>query len=310
MTSAIEVCDLRKSYGAVRAVDGVSFRVAAGEVFALLGPNGAGKTTIIEILEGYRSREAGDVRVLGFDPQSGARAMRERVGIMLQEGSHDRQLSVFELLSLYQSFYPHPRAPAELIDVLGLADKRDARIGTLSGGQKRRVDLALALIGNPDLLFLDEPTAGFDPQVRQRAWELVRHCKAVGGSIVLTSHNLDEVEQIADRVAILVAGRIKQQGTLVEMQSNASAETVISFRLPTAVSLPDLPECGPRPSCNEHGQCEIHTTTPTAVLARLTGWAAGLGTELAELRVRRPSLSDVYLQLVRQGGGDVARDPP
>jgi ABC-2 type transport system ATP-binding protein len=299
--AAIQVQDLRKAYGAVEAVAGVSFEVAEGECFALLGPNGAGKTTTLEILEGYRSRSGGSVEVLGFDPEHGGRDLRERIGIVLQSAGIDRELTVAELVGLFGSYYPHPRSPAEVIDLVGLASKRHARSRTLSGGQQRRLDLALGIIGDPDLIFLDEPTTGFDPSARRHAWELVDSLRALGKTILLTTHYMDEAQNLADRVAIMTAGRIVAAGSPASLGGRDVAEAEISFRLPDGSGLDDLPALGPARPRLQNGRVVLRTGSPTGALHTLTGWALSRGDELEALAVTRPSLEDVYLRLT---GGD------
>jgi len=295
--TAIRVTGLRKRYGELEAVRGIDFEVAEGECFALLGPNGAGKTTTVEILEGYRDRDAGEVEVLGLDPQRGGRDLRERVGIVLQSSGHFRELTVREVLDLFGAYYPRPRATGEVIDLVGLPDKAGARIKTLSGGQQRRLDLALGLVGDPDLLFLDEPTTGFDPSARRRSWELIENLRDLGKTILLTTHYMDEAQNLADRVAILAAGRIVASGTPDSLGGRDEGEAVVSFRLPPGATLDDLPPGLPgRPSPHED-RVELATTEPTRALHLLTGWALDRGEELDALTVTRPSLEDVYLRL-------------
>ncbi len=299
MPAAIEVRDLVKTYGSARAVDGVSFSIDEGEVFALLGPNGAGKTTTIEILEGHRERTSGEVSVLGFDPATGGREMRDRFGIVLQSSGIDRELTVREVLDLYRSAYTRRRPIDEVIALVGLADKADHRVATLSGGQKRRVDLALGLVGDPDLIFLDEPTTGFDPGARHRSWELIDNLAGLGRTIVLTTHYLDEAEHLAHRVALLNRGRIVVVGTPVELRDAASTDTSITFRLPTVDSpLGDLLEPLAGRVIGRSRQIEIITPVPTADLAHITAWAAGRGIELEGLTVSRGNLEDAYLGLL------------
>jgi ABC-2 type transport system ATP-binding protein len=282
--TAIRVSGLRKRYGELEAVRGIDFEVAEGECFALLGPNGAGKTTTVEILEGYRDRDAGEVEVLGLDPQRGGRDLRERVGIVLQSSGHFRELTVREVLELFGGYYPAPRATGEVIDLVGLGEKAGARIKTLSGGQQRRLDLALGLVGDPDLLFLDEPTTGFDPSARRRSWELIESLRELGKTILLTTHYMDEAQNLADRVAILAAGRVVAAGTPDSLGGRDEGEAMISFRL--------LPPPPPR-----EDRVELRTTEPTRALNLLTGWALARGEELDALTVTRPSLEDVYLRL-------------
>ena len=294
---AIAVTNLRKRYGELEAVRGIDFEVAEGECFALLGPNGAGKTTTVEILEGYRDRDAGEVEVLGFDPARGGRDLRERVGIVLQSSGHFRELTVREVLELFGGYYPRPRATGEVIDLVGLGDKAGARVKTLSGGQQRRLDLALGLVGDPDLLFLDEPTTGFDPSARRRSWELIDSLRDLGKTILLTTHYMDEAQNLADRVAIITAGRIVASGTPGSLGGRDEGEAVVAFRLPPGTALADLPPgLGGRPSAHS-GRVELATTEPTRALHVLTGWALERGEKLDALTVTRPSLEDVYLRL-------------
>jgi ABC-2 type transport system ATP-binding protein len=299
--AAIRVQGLRKRYGDVEAVAGISFEVAEGECFALLGPNGAGKTTTVEVLEGYRSRSGGEVEVLGFDPELGQRELRERVGIVLQSAGIERQVTVAEVVALFAGYYPHPRDPGEVIELVGLGAKRDAWTRTLSGGQQRRLDLALGIVGDPDVIFLDEPTTGFDPSARRRAWELVDSLRALGKTILLTTHYMDEAQNLADQVAIMAAGRIVAQGSPGSLGGRDVAEAEISFRLPRDTGLDDLPALGPERPRLEDGRVTLRTAAPTGALHALTGWALARGTELEGLAVTRPSLEDVYLRLT--GGG-------
>ena len=295
--AAIRVTGLRKRYGELEAVRGIDFEVAEGECFALLGPNGAGKTTTVEILEGYRDRDAGQVEVLGLDPQRGDRDLRERIGIVLQSSGHFRELTVREVLELFGGYYPAPRPTGEVIDLVGLDEKAGARIKTLSGGQQRRLDLALGLVGDPDLLFLDEPTTGFDPSARRRSWELIESLRELGKTILLTTHYMDEAQNLADRVAILAAGRVVAAGTPDSLGGRDEGEAMISFRLPAGATLADLPAGLPGRPAPREDRVELRTTEPTRALNLLTGWALHRGEELDALTVTRPSLEDVYLQL-------------
>jgi ABC-2 type transport system ATP-binding protein len=303
---AIEVEDLFKSYGPVDAVRGISFRVEEGEVFALLGPNGAGKTTTLEILEGHRRRSGGRVSVLGVDPEAGGRAFRERIGMMLQSAGIDAELTVREVLSLYAASYPRSLPVADVTGLVGLEDKHRARVRTLSGGQRRRLDLALALVGDPDLIFLDEPTTGFDPAARHGAWELIDSLRGLGRTIVLTSHYMDEVQHLADRAIVITNGRIVAEGRPDSLGRSGPSQTVISFRLPTAQTFDQLPGDLRRVVASSNGEVTIRTTEPTSVLSRLCDWALERGLELPGLEVGHPSLEDVYLQLTEGGrdGGD------
>ena len=276
--SAIAVRGLRKSYGDLEAVRGVDFEIEQGEVFGLLGPNGAGKTTTVEILEGYRRRDAGDVSVLGHDPQSPGPDFRERIGVVLQQSSMWPNITVRETHRIFAGYYEHPRDVDEVIDLVGLGEKRDARVKTLSGGQKRRLDLGLALVGDPDLVFLDEPTTGFDPAARRAAWEMIRSLRTLGKTVLLTTHYLDEAEQLADRVAVLRDGTIVKIGTPREL-TTADLEVEIRFR-------------------RDGEEVLIRTSEPTRVLHELTAEALARGEELERLEVRRPSLEEVYLALI------------
>jgi len=301
--SAIEVRDLVKTYGDARAVDGISFSVEEGEVFAILGPNGAGKSTTVEILEGHRTRTDGHVDVLGRDPASGGRSFRDRIGIMLQTSGLDRELTVREVVELYGSPYSKRRPVDEVLALVEMTEKADARVATLSGGQERRVDLALGLVGDPDLIFLDEPTTGFDPAARRRSWETVRNLTSLGRTIVLTTHYLEEAEELADRLVVLSQGRIVAEGTPAELRAQADTGTKITFRLP----LVDEPVAGLlEPLAGEAWgkgrDLEVLTPAPTADLAHLTGWALERGLELEGLAVSSVTLEDVYLGLVGDEG--------
>ena len=278
--SAIEVSDLRKSYGPREVLHGVSFAVEPGEVFALLGPNGAGKTTTVEILEGYRRRDGGEAHVLGVDPERGGVKFRARIGIVLQSSAVYPLLTVRETLALFAGYYPSPRPVDEVIQIVGLAERAATRVRTLSGGQLRRLDLALALGGDPELIFLDEPTTGFDPAARRQAWETIRNLRELGKSILLTTHYMDEAQGLSDRIAILAEGRIAATGSprellaghgLVEIRFRRDGEDVV-----------------------------VATAEPTRVLNELTAQALADGVELEDLEVRRRSLEDVYLDLTRE----------
>ena len=286
-----------KTYGEVRAVNGVDLTVAEGEVFALLGPNGAGKSTIVEILEGHRTATAGTVRVLGMNPETGGRDYRERIGIVLQETAIENALTVREAIDIYGALYPRRRPAGELIEIVGLEEKADARIKTLSGGQRRRLELALGIVGDPELLFLDEPTTGFDPVARRESWKLVQNLCAGGTTVLLTTHYLDEAEQLADRVGVLAGGRLIAEGTPAQLMATAPS-TTISFELPAGVSAHDL--AVPAHARVEAGVVRLETEQPTVVLAAITAAAVDRRVELGGLSVTRPSLEDVFLQL----GGD------
>ncbi len=299
----IEVEDLFKSYGDFTALRGISFHVEAGEVFALLGPNGAGKTTTLEILEGHRRRSGGRVSVLGRDPQAGGRELRDRIGVVLQSAGIDVELTVRELLALYAPWYSRPLPVVEVIELVGLGDKRDARVGMLSGGQRRRLDLALALIGDPDLIFLDEPTTGFDPAARHVAWQLVDGLRRLGRTIVLSSHYMDEVEHLADRVVVLSAGRIAAAGRPESLRGVHPLDTVIRFRLADSELADRIPHRLARMVVSHSGEITLRTADPTRTLRDLCGWAVDHGTELHALEVVRPSLEDVYLELTAEVPG-------
>jgi ABC-2 type transport system ATP-binding protein len=280
MSSAVTVDGLEKAYGEVKAVRGVSFSIQTGEIFGLLGPNGAGKTTTVEILEGYRTRDAGRVEVLGVDPATAGADWRERIGVVLQSGSLYAQLTVLEILRLFGGYYERARDVDEVIGIVGLEAKRSQRVHTLSGGQKRRLDLGLALVGDPELVFLDEPTTGFDPEARRRALDTIRSLRDLGKTILLTTHYLDEAERLCDRVAVLRDGEIAALGRPGEL-TGALPPTEIRYR--------------------QNGEeVVVHTDDPTRVLNELTAEALRNGVELEALEVRRPSLEDVYLSLTRE----------
>jgi ABC-2 type transport system ATP-binding protein len=276
--AAIEVRGLRKRYGDVEAVRGIDFEVRAGEVFGLLGPNGAGKTTTVEILEGYRSRDGGEVSVLGFDPGRMERRFRERIGVVLQQSELWPQLTVHEVHAIFAGYYERPRPVDEVIALVGLGEKSGERVKSLSGGQKRRLDLGIALVGDPELVFLDEPTTGFDPAARRNAWDMIRSLRELGKTVLLTTHYLDEAQQLADRVAVLRGGQIVTQGAPADL-IGATLKAEIRYR-------------------RNGEEIRIETEEPTRVLAELTGSAVAEGRELEGLEVRRPTLEDVYLELL------------
>ncbi len=294
--AVIEVRELRKSYGDVEAVRGIDLQIDQGEVFALLGPNGAGKSTTVEILEGHRTRSSGTVSVLGYDPTDRARDFRERIGIVLQETAVEEQLTVAEAIDIYGSMYPKRRPTGELIEIVGLEEKTDARIKTLSGGQRRRLELALGIVGDPDLIFLDEPTTGFDPSARRQAWSIVENLASLGKTILLTTHYMDEAQFLSHRVAVIARGKIVAEGTPESLGNRQTAGTVITFSVATPR---DVPIEGA--VVGENGRIEIRTDDPTGDLHRLTGWALDSGIDLTDLSVARPTLEDVYLELT---GGD------
>ena len=294
MTDAIAVRDLYKSYGDVDAVCGIDFAVAEGEVVALLGPNGAGKTTTIEILEGFRHRSSGDVSVLGVDPADGGVPLRERLGIVLQSCGIDPYLTVAEVIQMHRDYYPRKRDVDEVIALVGLAEKRDTRVKLLSGGQQRRLDVALGLIGDPDLLFLDEPTTGFDPSARRQAWEIVRNLRSLGKTVLLTTHYMDEAQHLADRVIVIARGRIVAEGPPETIGGRASAATAISFSVPDSAAAA-IPLVALR---RDNGTFTVESSDTTRDLHRLTTWALDAGVTLDGLTVTKPSLEDVYLTLI------------
>jgi ABC-2 type transport system ATP-binding protein len=291
--AVIEVRELTKRYGDVEAVRGVDLTVEAGEVFALLGPNGAGKTTTVEILEGYRSLSSGAVSVLGFDPERHQRAFKDRIGIVLQESTVEPELTVREVIDVYGGVYSSRRPTSELIEIVGLEDKADARVGTLSGGQRRRLQMALGIVGDPDLIFLDEPTTGFDPSARRQAWGVIENLASLGKTILLTTHYMDEAQNLADRVAVIAAGQIVARGTPDTIGGRAQAKTEIRFTV-AGVALDELPL---QPVRTVGTTVEIHSDLPTQDLNVLTSWALAREVELEGLTVTRPSLEDIYLEL-------------
>jgi ABC-2 type transport system ATP-binding protein len=303
--AAISVRGLRKDFGGVQAVRGVDLEVQRGEVLALLGPNGAGKTSIVEILEGYQTASAGEVAVLGLDPRHDRRQMLERVGIVLQETAVEQFLTVREVLKRRVACYPHPRDPDAVIQLIGLGEKADARVRTLSGGQQRRLDLGMALVGDPELLFLDEPTTGFDPNARREAWEIVRSLSGEGRTVLLTTHYMEEAQVLADRVAVIAKGVIVASGTPDSIGGRDTGTARIRFVLPEQV--PDVAELGlggvraPTGSpVDGRRTIEVDTDSPTPLLHRLTSWAVAHNIELEGLEVSRPTLEDVYLSLTAE----------
>jgi ABC-2 type transport system ATP-binding protein len=294
----IEVTDLRMSYDGFEAVRGVELRVLRGEIFTFLGPNGAGKTTTVEILEGHRKRTAGEVRVLGVDPEHADRAWRARVGVVLQSSRVEPQLTVRECLQLYAGYYPRPRSVQEVIELVGLKKRSEMRCGLLSGGQQRRVDVGLALIGDPELVFLDEPTTGFDPSARRTAWEMIDGLRKLGKTVFLTTHYMDEAEALSDRIAVLSAGRIVAEGTPVTLGGRDRAAYQITFTPPTGVAVEELSiASGSARKLDHAGKVLVETEHVMQTLHALSGWAIEHGEELSDLQVRRPALEDIYLGL-------------
>ncbi len=294
---AVSVRGLRKSYGPVDAVRGIDLEVVAGEVFAFLGPNGAGKTTTVEILEGYRERTGGEATVLGEDPGSAGGEWRERIGIVLQQCRMQPLLTVRETLALYAGYYRAPRPVEATIELVALGEKADARVGKLSGGQQRRLDVAVALIGDPELLFLDEPTTGFDPSARRQAWGVIASLRDLGKTVFLTTHYMEEAQALADRVAIIAGGAIVAEGAPGEL-GGADASSVITFVLPNGAvaTLPPLAAAAVDGD-PANGTVRLRSDAPIELLSELTSWAIDRGVELTDLEVRRPSLEDAYLEL-------------
>jgi ABC-2 type transport system ATP-binding protein len=298
---AVEVRDLRKAYGSFEAVKGIDLHVDAGEVFALLGPNGAGKTTTVEILEGHRTRSGGEVSILGSDPGKGDADLKRRIGIVLQETGIEPYLTVEEAIELYRGYYPHPRPLDEIIELVGLEEKRKVRVNKLSGGQQRRLDVAIGLAGDPELLFLDEPTTGFDPSARRNAWQMIRNLRALGKTVFLTTHYMDEAEVLADRAAILVGGKIRAQGNPRELVAGEANVTFVEFSLPDGSARPPGPLM--HGASIEEGVVRIKTADTMRTLHDLTGWALESDVELIGLNVARPSLEDVFIEVTQRGEG-------
>ena len=299
--AAVFVSGLRKAYGPLEAVAGVDLTILRGEVFGLLGPNGAGKTTIVEILEGHRRRSAGDVRVLGFDPERRERAFRERIGIVPQEGGVDPVLTVREVIELYSAAYPRPRPVDEVVELVGLEEKRDARVETLSGGQRRRLDFAVGIAGDPDIIFLDEPTTGFDPSARRRSWDAIHRLRSLGKTILLTTHYMEEAQQLADRVAVIVGGRIVSEGAPENLAGRDAGPAVVSFSVPQGFAAEELPFPDDVELERANGHVSFRTAAAGRDLLPLLAWSWEHSQELDGLTVTRPSLEDVYLELTEGG---------
>jgi ABC-2 type transport system ATP-binding protein len=303
---AIAVRGLRKRYGSFEAVAGIDFEVARGEIFAFLGPNGAGKTTTVEILEGFRSRSEGEATVLGVDPARAGGSWRNRVGAVLQESHPEPGLTVRESLRLYAGYFEAPRGIEETIGLVGLGAKADTLAEQLSGGQRRRLDVALALIGDPELIFLDEPTTGFDPSARRAAWDVIAGLRSLGKTVFLTTHYMDEAENLADRIAVIAGGRIVAEGTPHTLGGRERMSARITFTLPGQVATADLPSELQRAICSgANGRLVLESTQPLVEIGALAEWARTRNVELPDLDVRRPSLEDVYLQLT----GSAQREP-
>jgi len=297
---AVHVRGLVKSYGGQPAVNGIDLDIRRGEIFALLGPNGAGKTTTVEILEGYRSRDSGEVTVLGFDPGHQRAKLKSQIGIVLQSTGVERYLTVTETIQMYAGFYPDPRPVDEVIDLVGLGEKRRSRVNKLSGGQQRRLDVAIALAGNPELLFLDEPTTGFDPSARRESWEVIKNLATLGKTVLLTTHYMDEAQYLADRVAVISAGQIVAEGDPATLGDREVARARVRYRLPDGPA----PPAGLAGPTGADGFTEFAPGDVTAALHRLTGWALDHKVSLDGLEVTRPSLEDVYLSLTDGAASD------
>jgi ABC-2 type transport system ATP-binding protein len=296
---AIEVRDLRKSYGERKAVAGIDLEILRGEIFAFLGPNGAGKTTTVEILEGFRRPDAGEISVLGEDPATAERSWRERIGIVLQESHPEPDLKVRECLELYAGYYREPRPVGEILGLVGLDGLGEKLTTELSGGERRRLDVALALIGDPELVFMDEPTTGFDPAARRAAWEMLEGLRRLGKTIFLTTHYMEEAERLADRIAVIAAGRIVDSGTPQTLGDRDRAAAQIGFTLPGGVRPEELPAelRAIADAARSNGRIALRSERPMAALQALSSWALERGFELTDIEVRRPTLEDVYLDL-------------
>ncbi len=298
MAPAVRIRGLRKRYGEAEAVRAIDLEVESGEIFAFLGPNGAGKTTTVEILEGFRPRDEGEVAVLGVDPRDGKSDWRDRIGIVLQDSAPEPGLTVRESLMLYAGYFTRPRSVEETISLIGLEAKRNARAVSLSGGQRRRLDFGLALIGDPELIFLDEPTTGFDPSARRAAWDVISGLRALGKTIFLTTHYMDEAERLADRIAVIVAGQIVAQGTPATLGGRDHAAAVISFGFPKGWTLADFPQpLVDRATVTPHGGVEMRTDHPLADMELLARWSREHALDIPDLALTRPTLEDIYLQL-------------
>jgi ABC-2 type transport system ATP-binding protein len=294
----IEVQDLRMSYGQAEVLIGLDLEIHAGEVFAFLGANGAGKTTTVEILEGYRRRTSGEVSVLGVDPATAGGDWRARIGVVLQESQPEPELTVEECVALYAGYYPRSRSIRETLDLVGLADLNASRCGQLSGGQRRRLDVALALVGDPELLFLDEPTTGFDPSARHAAWDVIAGLRDLGKTIFLTTHYMEEAEHLADKIAVIARGQIVAQGTAASIGERATKASSVRFTLPPNMSVADLPPMVSSVviACAD-GKVEAKASSPLALVGALSAWAGERCVDLPDLEVTRVTLEDIYLEL-------------
>jgi len=304
MSAAIEVRGLEKSYGSNTVVAGIDLTVAQGEIVAFLGPNGAGKTTTIEILEGFRGRDGGSVTVLGEDPATAPLEWRERIGIVLQESEPFVELTALETITMQAAYYADPLDPTEILEIVGLDDSADQRTRKLSGGQRRRLDLATALVGNPELVFLDEPTTGFDPSARRESWDMIERLRQLGKTVLLTTHYMDEAEHLADRIIVIAAGEIVARGTADELATQVAASTQISWRPVDGEPSPPA-ELGF--TSDSLGDMTLETNAVVSTLRRLTEWADGAGVDLNELNVARPTLEDVYLRLTDGNDSELGR---
>jgi ABC-2 type transport system ATP-binding protein len=307
---AVSVANLRMSYGTHEAVRGIDLQVAPGEILGFLGPNGAGKTSTVEILEGFRRRTGGDVRVLGTDPARAGSAWRARIGVVLQTCEPERRLTVRECLSMYAGYYPRPLPVGRVLDLVGLSGSASADCSQLSGGQKRRLDVALALIGDPELIFLDEPTTGFDPSARHLTWDVIRGLRDLGKTIFLTTHFMDEAEALADRILILAAGRIVASGTPATIGGRAASASEIEFTLPDGLSVTDLPPLPVPVSSSRPGRVRLSAAEPMHVLHALSSWAMQRGLPVSDLSVHRPSLEEIYLRLTESPAPTPAEEEP
>ncbi len=296
--AAISVRGLRMAYGPLEAVRGIDLDVQRGEIVAFLGPNGAGKTTTVEILEGYRQRTGGNVRVLGEDPGHAAPSWRDRIGVVLQESTVEPDLTAREVLELYAGYHARPRPVMETLEMVGLAGRADARGAQLSGGQRRRLEVAIGLIGDPELLFLDEPTTGFDPSARRQSWEVIAGLRRLGTTIFLTTHYMDEAEALADRIVVISEGRVVAEGTPQKLAGRDTRPAILSFRLPAPVDPSRLPaSLSTRAAQNGDGRVHLSSTDPLADAAALAAWADRNRLPVGDLEVRRPTLEEIYLEL-------------